>query len=690
MKRQHCFHLFLLLGAGFAVHAEEKLLAEVQVVATADEVADRREAATQKVVIGSKDIENMGALTVSDVMSKLPGVEAGAPGADGSMAMRSRGITRDSVQIFIDGERVAGNARMAQAMVGRLPSSELDRVEIVRGASAEFGGSAPVSVNLVFKKARARDSTALKAAVGMRNDEPNAQFSLSKGGGDAGFSWMLPLTINHHAMPSARTVGRQDNAGLSQSDRESGKTTINEFVFSPRAVWKSGSDNLSIAPSLFRAFGHRVNDMQREDFSAPAYSMRHDDESNRTAFNRLRADGEIVRDGSKYSGRLAWSEGERNADISRNVLTGGVNTSSSEQTRRKEYDFGGALRLDRAVGKHLLAIAIEESEHRRTDTLDGSLASESHRGRDRQWSLWIQDEWSPASAATLTTGLRGEAIRYAADGVEQSYRRLLPSIALRWEPLQRWVMRTSLGTGIKAPKLDELLNQPVFSVGSNTPLEADRRGNPDLKAEESINFEAVLEHYLPNDIGVAGINFYARQTDNFIERRVRQEGGRWVERPWNEGSAEHWGVELDAKLRTDTLGWRGATFRTHLTVPRSRVDDQRLGITRSARETPRYQWSAGYDQTLSQLSFGASVQYFSRVLTDVPAEQKYVTRDRTMLDAYVLRRLTPTLNLRLSAQNLLKTDTRRHQEAYSGSSLWTLVPEDRGIRTVMLALEGKW
>ena len=261
---------------------------------------------------------------------------------------------------------------------------------------------------------------------------------------------------------------------------------------------------------------------------------------------------------------------------------------------------------------------------------------------------------------------------------------------MRWEPVQRWVFRTSLGAGIKAPKLEELLNQPVYSVSSNTPLEPDRRGNPNLKAERSVNFEAVLEHYLPGEAGVIGFNVYARQTEDFIERRTQQEGARWVERPWNEGTARHWGVELDGKLRADSLGWRGATFRAHLTVPRSEVDDQRLGITRAARETPRYQFSAGYDQTLGELSFGTSLQYFSRVVTEIASEQRSVTRDRTLLDAYVVQRLSPKFNLRLSLQNLLQTQVRQQQDASFGGSSWALNSTGLGVRTVMLALEGKW
>jgi outer membrane receptor for ferrienterochelin and colicins len=686
----------LCLGIAAFASAQEKTLKEVTVTSTADDISERRQAATQKVVITTKDIENMGALTISDVMGKLPGVDAGTPGADGSMAMRARGMTRDSVQIFIDGERVAGNARMAQAMVGRLPSTELDRVEIVRGASAEFGGNAPVSVNLVFKKARSKESTALKAAVGFRNDEPNAQFSFTKGGGDKEFSWMLPLTMNFHNMPSARQVMREDSTGTRQQDHDDGRFTIRETVFSPRFTWKSGTDSLTLAPSLFRAFGTRRNNSTRTDFAVPLdSSTRHDDEHNRTSFNRLRADGEMVRQGIKYSGRFAGSDGERRADVKRTTVDAlGVTSAGTEQTRREELDLNAAFRIDWAAGPHALAAAIEGAGHQRDDRQlnVGSIAGEeTHSGSDEQWSIWLQDEWGVSKGITLTGGLRSEFMRYDMDGVGRRYERLLPSIALRWEPAEHWLFRTSLGSGIKPPKLEELSAQPVYSIGTNTPTEPDRRGNPNLRAERSLNWEGVIERYLPGEIGVFGANVYVRQTQDFIERRVGLEGTRWVDRPWNEGNATHWGVEFDGKVRTDSLGWSGATLRAHLTLPRSRVHDERLGITRAARETPRYILSAGIDQTIAGgMSLGTSVQHSGPVRTEVADEQHYVTNRRTVLDAYVLKRLTAELNLRLSLQNLLKADTRRQADYTSGTAWWSLGSTDTGTRAVLLSLEGKW
>lgn len=672
--------------------AQEKTLSTVTVGATLDDISERREAATQKVVIGTKEIENMGALTIGDVISKLPGVDSGS---DTSMGVRARGMVRDSVQILVDGERVAGNARMAQAIVGRLPSDELAQVEIMRGASAEFGSSAPMTINLVLKRARPKESTSLKASVAMRNSEPNALFSYSKGGGDKNFSWLLPISImrNGHATPSDQNLGRQDSTGTRQSDDFHGRPTTKELNFAPRFTWNAGNDHLIVAPSVYRSFGHRTNELSRIDFATPPNGGdRRDDEASRTESNRLRMDAETNRNGIKYSGRLSAATSDYWANMLRSFVSfGGVATSSRDQTDRHERDLGGTLRVDAPFGQHLVAAAIERNDHHRDDSLQSGIGSESHTGWDRRWTVWLQDEWTQSQGVLVTPGLRGEFIDYAADGAAQSHRRWLPSIALRWEPAANWVARSSLGAGIKVPKLEEVLSQPVYSVGSNTPLEPDKRGNPDLKPERSINFEAALERYLPNEMGVAGINLFVRHTEDFTERRVQLEGARWVDRPYNEGTARHWGIEIDGKLRADFLGWRGATFRTHLTLPRSRVSDRRLGIDRAARETPRYQWSGGYDQTLGgEWSYGASFQRYGQVRTEVAGEQDYVTSQRTLVDAYAVRRLTPAFNLRLTVQNFFKADTRRLQDAYATGADWSLATTDRGVRTVVLALEGKW
>ena len=369
--------------------------------------------------------------------------------------------------------------------------------------------------------------------------------------------------------------------------------------------------------------------------------------------------------------------------------------SSTEHTGSRENETNLALRLDKPAGEHLLAVGVEHVNLRRTQeqNFTGNFASVStFEAQERQSTVWMQDDWTVQAKTTITYGLRGEAIALDSAGVSQQHGRLLPSLAVRWEPKEKWVMRSSLGAGLKMPKLDEISDAAIPSIAANTPVEADKRGNPGLLPERSINFEAVLERYLDGEAGVLGANLYVRSTRDFTERRVQLEGLRWVDRPYNEGSALHWGWEADGKIRTDSLGWKGATVKAHLTLPQAQVNDTRLGITRMARDTPKYVFSAGLDASLPKLqsSYGISLQLSGRSETDIPGEQRALTKAKTMLDAFWLYKLNPQFNLRLNGQNLLATDTVRQNATTLIGNEWQLNTVERGYRSVIFTVEGRW
>ena len=171
--------LIVLCSSG--LHAEELIRADaVSVAGERDTTELRKDAATQKTVIDRKEIENLSVMTVGEVMNKLPGVEISGTG------QRARGMSRDSIQILVDGERLPGSAMGSYT---RLPASELERVEIHRGASAEHGGSSPLTINLVLKKALPKRSTEMKAGLGLRSDQPNYQLSWTETGGEGNFAW---------------------------------------------------------------------------------------------------------------------------------------------------------------------------------------------------------------------------------------------------------------------------------------------------------------------------------------------------------------------------------------------------------------------------------------------------------------------------------------------------------------------
>lgn len=697
----------LLLGCPLA-HAEDAplLLPEVQVTGKASNDETRRQATSQKQIIDRQDINNMGALTIGEVLGKLPGVELGATNSDGSSSQRARGMSRDSVQILLDGERPNGGSRIAASVLGRLPAEDLERVEILRGSSAEFGGAATVTVNLVLKKARAKQSTAVKATLGMVGSEPTGAFNLTQTGGADGFAWSVPLTLNLSRRPSSSSTDRQTLAAGTrtfwQQDQAQGVFTFRELVSSPRLTWRDGADSLTVSPTLFDGRGASNTSAVQTAYANPqtgtGLAFNGDSQTQfdmHTLLLRMRVESEKHFDAGKLSSRVALSDAQRDLNTQRTLHNAAqVLSSNSDVLQSHEQQLNGALRLDTPLDNHLLAMSGEFSRvlRREAQTLTGNFAGNNvSLAGQTEAVVWLQDDWSLSPKTTLTGGLRGEQIQLNSASVQQTYRRALPSVAVRFEPAEQWVMRSSLGAGLKPPKLEELTTITSHSQIANTPLDADKSGNAALQAEHSVNFEAVLERYLAADAGVLGANFYLRTTQNFTEQRVQLEGARWVSRPYNEGTARHTGVELDGKLRTENLGINGGTVKAHLVLPKAVVQDTRLGITRSARDTPMYVFSSGWEQSIAaaQASYGMTLQVSGRSVTNIPNEQVSATNARATLDAFYLQRLNPQFNLRISGGNLTAAKTTRTSTYSNAGNSWTMSSVDKGVRSVMIGLEGR-
>ncbi|MDO8926361.1 MAG: TonB-dependent receptor [Sideroxyarcus sp.] len=651
-----------------------------------EDVTERREATTQKVVMDRKEIEKLSVMTIGEVLGKLPGVEI----TSGGMGQRARGMSRDSVQILVDGERSAGGGAMV-GVIGRLPSGDLERVEIVRGSSAEFGGAASVTVNLIMKKALPKRSTEIRAGIGRRGTESYRQLALTQNGGEGGFSWTLPINLVWSNSPISRSAEKQDTTPAHTYESERGVAKLGHHAIAPRMTWKDGVDSLSVAPVFFFGPQDTVSESQLSGSATPAENgVRTNTVNSLMRVTRVRVEGEKRIDDSKLTGRASVNKSKNTADTVRSGVT-----NSTDHTENRDNEFNFAFRIDKPLGaEHLVAVGVEHINLRRAQDQSFSGSFARYEAQERQSIVWVQDDWMLQPKTTLTYGLRGETIALSSTGVSQQHGRAMPSLAIRWEPMEKWVMRSSMGAGLKMPKLDEISNAATLSVGTNTPVEADKRGNPNLQPERSLNFEAVLERYLDADAGVLGMNLYVRSTQDFTERRVQQDTTtlRWIDRPYNEGSALHWGFELDGKVRTDSFGWKGATVKSHLTLPRARVDDRRLGFTRMARDTPKYVLSAGLDESLPSLqsSYGISLQLSGRSETDIPGEQRGATRAKTTLDAFWLYKLNPQFNLRFSGQNLLAADTVRDMQFMSGGNSWQLHSVEGGYRTLMATLEGRW
>lgn len=587
----------------------------------------------------------------------------------------------------------------------RMPASDIERVEVSRGSSAEFGGSSPLTVNIVLKKGVAKASTDMKASVGFREAEHNEQFSWSESGKSGDFSWILPVSLNFSRLPVNTFLDRRYVGTLtpfSNQEVTSGVSAMEHHSFSPRLTWKSGRDSVTLSSMVFLGPSERNTRTSAYDLVDSAKNFtRNANEDGSAQILRLRLEGEKYYGESKFSGRFTVNNTQNNLNITRLTST---NANISDSTKSDENEFNSAARWDQPINLHYISLGAEFIKISRDDSQAflGIIPGQSQfKSSSQDQVLWLQDAWTPQDSVTVTGGLRMENMQLKSDGSSQQDFALLPSVAVRWQPQESWVFRSSLGAGMKMPRLNEITATVTRSitVDANTPLDFDSRGNPNLKPERSINFEAVAERYLAQKAGVLSANFYARVTSDFTERRLARELVdipnniyRWVDRPYNEGDAFHWGVELDGKINTDQWGIAGGTAKSHLTLPNARVDDTRLGITRNARDTPKYVLSMGWDQSIPkwQSSLGLSLQLSGRSETDIPGEQKAFTESRALLDAFWLYKINPQFNLRVSAQNLLDEDMRRQNKYITLGEEWKLLANDFGYRTVMISVEGRW
>ena len=685
--RSYCA-LSLLILTSSVLAAETLKIDSVGVTGARDVTEMRKDSSTQKTVFGRQEIENLSVMTAGEVLGKLPGVEIGASG------MRARGMSRDSIRVLIDGEKQSGGT---MGSFTRLPASDIERVDISRGSSAEFGGSSPLTVNIVLKKGVSKASTDMKASLGFREGEHNEQFSWSESGVNGNFSWVLPVSLNFARSPVNTFLDRQSQSSgnllSTKQEYTSGISEMGHHAFSPRFTWKSGRDSVTLSSMVFLGPTESNTRTQAFDLLNSVNNFtRTANENGDSRTLRVRLDGEKYFGESKLSGRLTLKNNHNELDVSR--LTSS-NVNVVENTKSNENEVNGSTRWDQPIDLHFVSIGAEYIKVSRDDAqaFSGSGASQFNASSQDQ-VLWLQDAWTPQDSLTVTSGLRMESMQLKSDGSRQQDFALLPSVAVRWQPEEAWVFRSSLGAGMKMPRLNEITATVTRSitVNANTPLDFDSRGNPNLKPERSINFEAVAERYLAQKAGVLSANVYVRATSDFTERRLSLEGVRWVDRPYNEGDALHYGFELDGKINTDQWGIAGGTAKSHLTLPNARVDDTRLGITRNARDTPKYVLSMGWDQSIPkwQSNMGVSLQLSGRSETDIPGEQKAFTESRALLDAFWLYKLNPQFNLRLSAQNLLDEDMRRQNKYIAPGEEWKLLANDFGYRTVMFSLEGRW
>lgn len=151
-----------------------------------------------------------------------------------------------------------------------------------------------------------------------------------------------------------------------------------------------------------------------------------------------------------------------------------------------------------------------------------------------------------------------------------------PKFSLRWQPVERLALRGNVGTGFKAPALQELYSgninarASVFDPITNAITEVNlvSNGNPDLEAEETFSFgagfswditdwwEVSFDYWnIKNDNAViSSPQFYVNNEASFPGNVIRNGSGiiTTVTSPFNNVAAQKtWGLDMNTSADWD-------------------------------------------------------------------------------------------------------------------------------------------
>ncbi|MFN3751859.1 MAG: TonB-dependent receptor plug domain-containing protein [Thiobacillus sp.] len=727
---------FLALGTPVtALAVEYTELATLPVHAETDDFVARRDAPTTRLVYGREELDRMNELTVGDYLRKLPGVTfTGPPGTPKDV--RLRGGDKGLTQILIDGEPVFGGGKERQIQVDRIPLDLVERVEVIRAPSADLPNEGLLgTINIVLRDAPPHRTAGARAVGGRIFGEATDLDSWNLSGyygnatrrapGDAGpvIRYLLSGAVGERAELKTKTKDEQSfNASGTRTgytlEAEDERVKSDGVDFNPRVeIELDRRDKLVITGLFSRTDEDKTRRRQRQRYTDPVTALNLvgngaavEDEAKRRDIARLRAEWRRKLAGGGDFRLFAQAQvGDETRDKStRDFNPAGAlakTTLESEDKTERGRKLGGAI--TRPWAAHVFSAGLEFEDNRRDDAkrvVENGVAKNPGLGdtfdiTEQRLIAWAQDTWQLADGHLLTPGLRWQRIeREGIDGGGNAAgavtRTLSPSLHYLWNLSAATNLRASVSHTLKPPKFDDVSPLVQAASGANSLTNPDKGGTPGLLPEKALGYELGIEHFLPGDGGVLGVNAFLRDVSDRVEKRTEREAnGRFVERPVNVGDAEIWGLEFDARPTLAVVGLPDLRLRFNYTRLYSEARDAKSGLATRIKDQPPYVYNVGFDWKLPRgWALGANYNYTPTFLKN-PAEptKPDFEPDQRLLDAYVAKKLTKTATLRVSGANLLDFVKDKDKREVNNAGVLTkrTLEAERGGPVVFVALEMK-
>ena len=488
-------------------------------------------------LITRAEIEATGAENIGEVLEHTAGIVIHRDGhGDG---VQLQGLGSEYVLILVDGEpqigRIAGKLDMA-----RLAVENVERIEIVKGATASLFGNAALGgvINIITRKA-----TSSFSAQASQTFEQNSTLD-SRG----------TFEVQRDKLNALLTLSRNRRSPI-DLDTSDLTTTIDGYA----NVTGSARTEYQLTPATSLLFSGQYFTQDQEGISA----------NGPIAFDRL---GDI----ENFSGSLgiAYEFGDSTPRVPSTLLTGKIyatryddestvinreTTVVDSQNRNIQDLVKGEAQFDTTLWeKHQITLGAEVV----LENLQSQRITGGERGILTN-SFFLQDEFRPISAFALVIGGR-------LDNHSEFGTHLSPKLSTMYRVTDNFRVRASYGQGFRAPDFKNL-----YLDFTNVTAGYQVLGNPNLEPESSHSWNLGVEYEVFNGL-LGRIHVYRNDLQNLIEaERIGQSvaGGSKFEYQ-NISRAYTEGVDAEVVIGsiggfTSTVGYaylRGADKATGLSL----------------------------------------------------------------------------------------------------------------------------
>ncbi|ENV16295.1 TonB-dependent receptor plug domain-containing protein [Acinetobacter guillouiae] len=625
--------------------------------------------AVAKTIVTREEMLQFGDQSVNDALRRAAGFQMPTPGqgprgSSGSGSMRFRG---GGAPVFlINGEAVQGGPRGGMSIVDSITPEMIERIEITKQPSvAQASVASSAVINIILKEPLddARISGNVKLGYGItqsdQKEEQRKNISVQADGRDG--AWIYSVSANQMWNDSKSSTEIENINGTRQQIRTTNRTNT---MFAPRVEYQI-DDQQKLVSEIF----YRKN------------------ESDGSSSNQVQNDkNDSIRLNTRYERKDKGDSDKVRLSIEKQ--------NETESTRSNQY----SSYIDETVNEYGLAYdgvrKFDESKQVKfgLDARANALASNIADTLDEQrFALYLEGSWKFTNRQTLTVGARQEWLERSGL-VEYSDQNLSPVLAHRLDFNDQWSLQTNVSRAFKSPNSNNLM--PTVSISTDADAGSinnpDRGGNPNLRPEKITALETTLGYN--TTAGGVNITAFHRDIDDYIEKVIRQEGTRFVERPYNQDQATTYGVEISGRYALkQTENGHSFMLNGQLSTVRAKIEDTDHN-TRLASDVAPYTASTGvsYNYQPWQLASSINLSYtpeFTRALDNLPYDR--TTNQRVNVDISATKRFPKGWATTLSARNILSTDYKERLNNQSDGALYEARVND-AIPSFLFSVEKKF